>query len=58
MNEDGEIGDGRLGLTMGEDQMRHLLDRLNGNLFEDPEFPADATSLFYSKRSKAELEQV
>ena len=58
MNDDGEIGDGRLGLTMSEDTMRNLLDGLQGNLFEDPEFPADTQSLFYSKRSKAELEQV
>ena len=56
MNEDGEVGDGRLGLT-SEANVMTMLKGLNGGLFEDVDFPATASSLFYSRRSDQELSQ-
>ncbi len=59
MNDAGEIGDGRLGLQMSEERADEILRNLvDGRLFEDPDFPADSSSLFYSKRSPEELSQV
>ena len=55
MNDDGEIGDGRLGMS-NEEEIRHILANLNGELFEDPDFPAASRSLFYSRRSQSELD--
>ncbi len=59
MDDDGEIGDGRLGLTSKEDLARMIKGLQGGKrLFEDPDFPADSSSLFFSKRAKEEMTQV
>ena len=50
LNDDGEIGDGSLGLTSKE-RIQKMIAGLNGKeLFEDPDFPACPKSLFYSAR--------
>ena len=43
----------RLGKTNYQHIKRLCRDR--GQLFEDPDFPADARALFYSERSEEEL---
>lgn len=44
---------------MDEDEVENILEELKRKkkLFEDPDFPANASSLFYSKRSDKELKQ-
>ncbi len=59
LDDDGEVGDGKLGLTSKEDLARIVSGLRSGSrLFEDPDFPADETALFFSKRSREEVKQV
>ena len=53
----GDLGDRNLGLTNIED-IQKIISNLKGKqLFEDPDFPASSSSLFYSKRPEGELKQ-
>lgn len=56
MNESSQLGEGNLGL-MNEKEVKAMLEsnKKKGRLFEDPDFPASTSSLFYSHRSPEEL---